>query len=350
MREESPVNTSITEQENQLTQGTTPKARLEADLKIARQVFEDEADGLLKMSKSLNAEFGHALDLIENRVISGDEGRVIVSGMGKSGHIGRKIAATLASTGTPSFFVHPGEASHGDLGMVTPKDVLILLSKSGESAELADIIHYSRRFSIPLIAITAKPDSTLGTNADAVLQLPPNGEACSLGLAPTTSTTVSLAVGDAIAVALLERRGFSAADFKTFHPGGKLGQNLIRVKELMHSAEETPLAQQGITMADALLEMTQKSFGCVGITDGRGELIGIVTDGDLRRHMAPNLLDLNATDIMTKNPQSVSPEALAAEALATMNSRAITSLFVVGEDKKPVGIIHMHDCLRAGIS
>ncbi len=324
--------------------------RIAADLQVARQVLTAEADALTRLREDLDATFSHALDLLEHRVLASEYGRVIISGMGKSGHIGRKIAATLASTGTPSFFVHPGEASHGDLGMITQHDALILLSKSGESSELADIIHYSRRFGIPLIAITADPNSTLGVNADAVLRLPANGEACPLGLAPTTSTTVSLALGDAIAVALLERRGFSASDFKAFHPGGKLGQRLLKVKELMHAGDEVPLITEGTSMADALIEMTQKSFGCVGIVNQDNCLVGIVTDGDLRRHMAPNLLDLSVSDIMTANPRTVGPDALAAEALAIMNSKSITSLFVLSAESEPLGIIHMHDCLRSGVS
>ncbi|MBN2751395.1 MAG: KpsF/GutQ family sugar-phosphate isomerase, partial [Rhodospirillaceae bacterium] len=321
-----------------------------SDLTAARHVLEAEAAALLRMSETLGIDFTRALDLLEGRVLASDHGRVIVSGMGKSGHVGRKISATLASTGTPSFFVHPAEASHGDLGMITRQDALILLSKSGETPELADIIAYSRRFLIPLIAITERNDSALGAAADVTLTLPADGEACPLGLAPTTSTTATLALGDAIAVALLERRGFSASDFKAFHPGGKLGQRLLRVRELMHPLPDVPLISLDAHMADALIVMSEKSFGCVGITDPQGCLAGIITDGDLRRHMAPELLDMPTRRVMTANPKTIQPETLAAEALGIMNDRAITSLFVVETNGHPVGIIHMHDCLRAGVS
>ncbi|WP_337996744.1 KpsF/GutQ family sugar-phosphate isomerase [Oleispirillum naphthae] len=325
-------------------------ARVASDLTAARHVLEAEAKALAEMSAALGAEFTRALDLLENRLLASEHGRVIVSGMGKSGHIGRKISATLASTGTPSFFVHPAEASHGDLGMITRDDALILLSKSGETPELADIIAYSRRFSIPLIAITEGRGSALGSAADVVLALPVNGEACPLGLAPTTSTTATLAMGDAIAVALLERRGFSASDFKTFHPGGKLGQRLLRVRELMHPLPEAPLIPPETRMADALIVMSAKSFGCVGIVDAAGVLAGIITDGDLRRHMSPDLLEAKAGAVMTASPKTVSPDALAAEALGIMNDLKITSLFAVTPEGNPVGLIHMHDCLRAGVS
>ena len=324
--------------------------RIASDLTAAHHVLEAEAAALLRMSAGLGDDFSHALNLLEERVLASDHGRVIVSGMGKSGHIARKISATLASTGTPSFFVHPAEASHGDLGMITRQDALILLSKSGETTELADIIAYSRRFSIPLIAITERQTSALGSAADVTLVLPADGEACPLGLAPTTSTTASLALGDAIAVALLERRGFSASDFKTFHPGGKLGQRLLKVRELMHPLPDVPLIAPDARMADVLIVMSQKSFGCVGIVGDDGRLAGIITDGDLRRHMAPNLLDMPASRVMTANPKTVGAEALAAEALGIMNDCSITSLFVLTADAHPIGLIHMHDCLRAGVS
>ncbi len=324
--------------------------RVASDLAAARHVLEAEAAALSRMSADLGDDFSRALDLLEGRVVASEHGRVIVSGMGKSGHIGRKISATLASTGTPSFFVHPAEASHGDLGMVTRQDALILLSKSGETAELADIIAYSRRFAIPLIAITERASSALGSAADICLTLPADGEACPLGLAPTTSTTATLALGDAIAVALLERRGFSASDFKTFHPGGKLGQRLLKVRDLMHPLPEVPLIDRDTRMGDALIVMSQKSFGCVGIVDADARLVGIITDGDLRRHMAPDLLDMPAHAVMTASPKTANPDGLAAEALGTMNDRKITSLFVVSADGRPVGLIHMHDCLRAGVS
>lgn len=328
---------------------TPPDTQVASDLAAARHVLEAEAAALSRMSADLDADFSRALDLIEARVVASEHGRVIVSGMGKSGHIGRKISATLASTGTPSFFVHPGEASHGDLGMITRQDALILLSKSGETAELADMIAYSRRFAIPLIAITERRDSALGKAADVVLALPHNGEACPLGLAPTTSTTASLAIGDAVAVALLERRGFSATDFKVFHPGGKLGQRLLKVRELMHAEPEVPLIALAAPMSEALIVMSAKSFGCVGIVDAAGLLAGIITDGDLRRHMAPDLLERPAAEVMTRSPLTVGPDSLAAEALGLMNDRKVTSLFVVA-DGRPVGLVHMHDCLRAGVS
>ena len=331
------------------TPATPPDARVASDLAAARHVLEAEIAGLSRMAADLDADFSRALDLIEARVVASEHGRVIVSGMGKSGHIGRKISATLASTGTPSFFVHPGEASHGDLGMITRQDALILLSKSGETAEIADMIAYSRRFGIPLIAITERRDSALGRAADVVLALPANGEACPLGLAPTTSTTASLAIGDAVAVALLERRGFTATDFKVFHPGGKLGQRLLKVRELMHAAPEVPLIGMTAPMSEALIVMSAKSFGCVGIVDAAGLLAGIITDGDLRRHMAADLLERPAAEVMTKGPRTLGPDSLAAEALGLMNDRKITSLFVV-EGGRPVGLVHMHDCLRAGVS
>jgi arabinose-5-phosphate isomerase len=269
--------------------------------------------------------------------------------MGKSGHIARKIAATFASTGTPAQFVHPAEASHGDLGMVTPADAVVALSNSGETFELADIINYTRRWSIPLIAITSRGDSALGSAADVTLLLPNVGEAGLIGIAPTTSTTMMLALGDALAVALLERKGFSAEDFHLLHPGGKLGQKLLRVADLMHVGKELPLIGTEAGMQQAILEISAKTYGCVGIVDAKGELAGIITDGDLRRHMGDDLLHRSAVDIMTAHPRTIRPGALAAEALHVMNEKAITSLFVI-EDGKPVGIVRMHDCLKAGVA
>jgi arabinose-5-phosphate isomerase len=274
--------------------------------------------------------------------------RVIVTGMGKSGHIANKIASTLASTGTPAVFVHPAEASHGDLGMITGDDVVIALSNSGETSELADLVTYTRRFKIPLIAITGRANSTLAVAADVALVLPNTPEACPMGLAPTTSTTVMLALGDALAVAMLERKGFSADDFHLLHPGGKLGRLLLRVAGIMHTGDEVPLIGGDRSMADTLLLMTSKSFGCAGIVDDDGRLKGIVTDGDLRRHMSGDLLSLKTEEVMTADPLSVQPSTLASEALGFMNARSITTLFVV-EDGRPVGIIHIHDCLRAGV-
>lgn len=316
----------------------------EDGLASARRVLRLEAAGIDALAKSLDESFTRALQLLE-RVT----GRVIVTGMGKSGHIARKIAATIASTGTPASFVHPGEASHGDLGMVTEHDAVIALSNSGETAELADLVTYAKRFEIPLIGITGSGASTLAGAADVALVLPDSREACPMGLAPTTSTTVMLALGDAIAVALLERKGFSADDFHLLHPGGKLGRMLLRVRAIMHSDDAVPIAPREMAMSEALLIMTAKSFGCVGIIDDTGRLQGIVTDGDLRRHMSDNLLSLTAGEVMTPRPRTISPDALASEALGVMNSRSITNLFVV-EDGRPVGIIHVHDCLRAGVA
>ena len=312
-------------------------------LASAERVLRQEAAALTLLADSLNDHFPRALDLL--LAVSG---RVVVTGMGKSGHIAHKIAATLASTGTPSQFVHPAEASHGDLGMVTPKDAVLALSNSGETAELSDLINYTRRWHIPLVGITSGTGSALGSAADVTLALPKVTEAGTLGLAPTTSTTMMLALGDAIAVALLERRGFSAEDFKQFHPGGNLGQRLLRVAELMHVGSEVPLVAQDTVMSVAILEMTAKTFGCVGVVDGEGRLTGIITDGDLRRHMGKDLLEMRTDEVMTHAPMTIRAPALAAEALGIMNDRSITSLFVL-EDERPIGIIRLHDCLRAGL-
>jgi arabinose-5-phosphate isomerase len=315
----------------------------EGDLEAARRVLSAEAEALTKLAGSLDAHFVRALD-----VLAGASGRVIVTGMGKSGHIARKIAATLASTGTPALFVHPSEASHGDLGMITKADAVLALSNSGETQELNDIIAYSKRLGIPLVAMTAGPASSLAESCDVALILPENGEACPMGLAPTTSTTLMLALGDAIAVALLERNGFSAEDFQNYHPRGRLGQKLLRVAELMHDGEELPLVEADSLMSEVLLVMTAKRFGCAGVINARGQLAGIVTDGDLRRHMSDGLLAQPARLVMTANPKTIRPKALAAEALGLMNEKKITSLFVV-ENGRPVGILHIHDCLRAGV-
>lgn len=316
------------------------------DLASARRTIDKEVEALRMMENDLNGNLTKALDLMQNT-----KGRVIVTGMGKSGHIGNKIAATLASTGTPSFFVHPGEASHGDLGMITEEDIVIGISNSGETKELSDIISYCKRYGIPLIAITKNPTSALGKAGDILLQLPDDGEACPLGLAPTSSTTATLVLGDILAVALLERKGFTKTDFNRRHPGGKLGSFLMKVSELMHKGSEIPLVSQNATMQEAMLEMTSKMLGCVGITDNDGHLIGIITDGDLRRKMSSDLLSKKASEIMTHNPKTTVPDILAVEALKIMNStgKGITVLFVI-ENDKPVGIIHMHDCLRAGVA
>ncbi len=320
------------------------------DIGVARRVLAIEADALRAMADGLDEHFVRAVALLEAASAAG--GRIVVSGMGKSGHVGRKIAATLASTGTPALFVHPAEASHGDLGMIMAGDAVLALSNSGETAELADVVAHTRRFGLPLVAITGRGGSTLATAADVGLILPNAPEASPVGPAPTTSTTMQLALGDAIAVALLTRRGFGAADFRTFHPGGKLGAKLRRVRDLMHSADELPLAPAGMSMRDALLVMTARRFGCLGVTDSAGRLAGIITDGDLRRSMGPDLLERRTADVMTKAPLTIGPDALAGEALRVMNGpeRSVTALFVVNTDHQPVGILHIHDLLRAGVA
>ncbi len=323
-----------------LPDGTTA----ERDLAVARRVLELEGAGLAALASQLDGSFVGALDRLAQV-----KGRVIVTGMGKSGHIARKLASTLASTGTPALFVHPGEASHGDLGMITPQDAVIALSNSGNTSELAAIIHYTRRFAIPLIAITGGTASQLAGEADVALLLPRTPEACPLGLAPTTSTTMMLALGDALAVALLERRGFSAQDFQVLHPGGALGARLLRVKDLMHVAPRLPLVATDTPMSEAILAMSAQPFGCVGIVDAQGQLAGIITDGDLRRHMGDGLLSQSAAAVMTRGAKTIRPQALAAEAIGFMNDRRILSLFVV-EDERPIGIVQLYDCLRAGVA
>ncbi len=312
------------------------------DIAVGRALLKQEIAGLNALADALDSNFTAAVDMIFRL-----RGRLIVSGMGKSGHIARKIAATLASTGTPSFFIHPGEASHGDLGMVTVEDGMLLLSNSGETAELKDMIAYSRRFSIPLIAMVRRKASMLVDAADVSLLLPEVPEASATG-APTTSTTMMLALGDAIAIALTDRRGFTVEDFQAFHPGGKLGQRFVRVCDLMHDGDELPLVTSETPMQEVLLVITAKRFGCAGVVDADGSLLGIITDGDLRRHMNKDLLQQTAGEIMTANPFTIRAQALAAEALNIMNERAITSLFVC-DDNKPIGILHIHDCLRAGV-
>ncbi len=316
-----------------------------ADLEVARRVLRIEIAGLAALVDELDGAFSAAVDLLAQV-----RGRVTVTGMGKSGHVARKIAATFASTGTPAQFVHPGEASHGDLGMIAENDAVLALSNSGDTAELGDIVAYCKRFRIPLLAMTRRHGSSLADAADVTLLLPPSAEACPMGLAPTTSTTMMMALGDALAVALLERKGFSAGDFQVLHPGGQLGRRLLRVSDLMHGGEAMPLVARGTTMAEALVVMTTKSFGCVGVVDRPGRLIGIVTDGDLRRHMGDGLLRLAVEDVMSARPKIIRPQALAAEALGQMNAQSITSLFVVDEQQRPLGILHIHDCLRAGVA
>ena len=296
------------------------------------------------MCDGLGAAFVAAVETIRNA-----RGRVIVTGMGKSGHVGRKIAATLASTGTPAFFVHAADASHGDLGMITSDDVMLALSWSGETEELKDLINYSRRFRIALIAVTAIADSTLGKSADVVLAMPATREACPHNLAPTTSSLMQLALGDALAIALLESRGFSAMDFGVFHPRGQLGAALKFVRNVMHSGNAVPLIKRGAPMSEAIVEMSAKGFGCVAVAEPGGKLAGVITDGDLRRHMRGDLLQARVDDVMTTAPKVVRPDQLVSEALQLLNSSKITALIVV-EHGKPVGIVHFHDLLRAGLA
>jgi arabinose-5-phosphate isomerase len=314
----------------------------------ALRTLEAGSGGITALSAAIHDGLGQSF-IAAVDLISAARGRLIVTGMGKSGHVGRKIAATFASTGTPAFFVHPSEASHGDLGMITPDDAIMALSWSGETAELKDLIDYSRRFKIGLIAVTAVIDSTLGRAADVVLAMPQAREACPHNLAPTTSTLMQAALGDALAIALLESRGFTAVEFGRFHPGGRLGAMLKFVRDIMHTGAEIPLATVGARMSEAIAEMTAKTFGCVGITDRRGHLVGIITDGDLRRHMSANLLDLAVEEVMTPQPRTVRPDQLVSEALELLNSSKKTQLMVV-DGGKPVGVVHFHDLLRAGVA
>jgi len=314
----------------------------------AARTLQLETEGLSALKAAL------ASDLIDSfaaavAVLRGCRGRVIITGMGKSGHVGLKVAATLSSTGTPAYFVHPSEASHGDLGMITRDDVIVAFSWSGETVELGNIVSYSRRFAVPLIAVTSNPRSTLAEAAELVLALPQAKEACPHGLAPTTSTVMQLALGDCLAMALLDSKGFTAHDFKTFHPGGQLGARLKFVSDLMHRGDRLPLARADSVMTEAIVVMTEKALGCLGVIDENGFLKGIVTDGDLRRHMGNGLLSRRVQEIMTPAPKTVSPDLLASAALEMINSSKITTLFVV-ENGRPVGIIHIHDLLRAGVA
>lgn len=309
-----------------------------------REAINQEAEALKLLAQSLDHSFAEAVEIFSNKGC-----RVVVSGMGKSGHIGKKIAATFASIGVPSFFVHPGEASHGDMGMITPQDTLLLLSHSGETNELRQILDYSRRFYIKTIAITSKINSSLAEIADICLVYPDLPEACPMGLAPTTSTTMMLALGDALAIAALTNRNFTPTDFRIFHPGGNLGRQLAKVQEFMHThAKELPLVESGIIMQECVRHMNLYGFGCVGIVDKNKELMGIITDGDLRRHLNKNFLTEAVDEVMTKNPVTISSESLMAEALAVMQKKSITSLFIC-KDKIPVGLLHIHDCLKAGV-
>jgi arabinose-5-phosphate isomerase len=317
-------------------------------LDSAQRTLEAEAGGISALVAALRDGLGG--DLVQAvELIQAAKGRVIVTGMGKSGHVGRKISATLSSTGTPSFFVHPGEASHGDLGMITEDDVIMALSWSGETTELKDLIDYSRRFQIGLIALTANADSTLARASDVALILPQAREACPHNLAPTTSSLMQLALGDALAIALLDSRGFTAIKFKLLHPGGRLGAMLKFVRDIMHTGHELPLVPLGTRMAEAIAEMTAKTFGCVGIVDADGHLAGIITDGDLRRHMSAELLGRAVETIMTRDPVTVRPGQLVSEALEMLNTSKKTQLIVVDE-RRPVGIVHFHDLLRAGVA
>jgi arabinose-5-phosphate isomerase len=321
---------------------------LGAAIASAARTLQLETEGLSALKAAL------ASDLIDSfaaavEVLRACRGRVIVTGMGKSGHVGLKVAATLSSTGTPSYFVHPSEASHGDLGMITRDDVIVAFSWSGETVELGNIVSYSRRFAVPLIAVTSNPRSTLAEAAELVLAMPHAKEACPHGLAPTTSTVMQLALGDCLAMALLDSKGFTARDFKALHPGGQLGARLKFVSDLMHKGDRLPLTAADAVMTEAIVVMTEKALGCLGVVDDNGFLKGIITDGDLRRHMGDGLLSRRAQEIMTPAPKTVSPDLLASAALEMINSSKITTLFVV-ENGRPVGIIHIHDLLRAGVA
>ena len=321
------------------------QSQMELDRISAIKTIDSEIDTINHLKDSVKAEnLTKALDFMQN-----SKGRIIITGMGKSGHIGRKIAASLASTGTPSFFVHPAEASHGDLGMITEDDVVVAISNSGESRELIDILNYCKRFGIKLIAVTKNAESSLGKAGDVVLELPNNGEACPLGLAPTSSTTATLVLGDILTVGMIERKGFSKEDFNDRHPGGKLGSILKRVSDLMHSGQEMPILDENSNMQAVLLEMTSKRLGCVGFINQTGDLTGILTDGDLRRCLSSKILEEKAIDLMTRNPKTVSPNAMTAEALKIMHDKKITNLFVL-EGKKPIGVIHIHDLLNNGVA
>lgn len=328
----------------------TPSATSAASPSVesALRTLDAEASGITALAHALQSDLGNAFDAAVD-LVRNAKGRLIVTGLGKSGHIGKKMAASFASTGTPSFFVHAAEASHGDLGMITTDDVILALSWSGETAELKNLINYSRRFRIGLIAMTSEANSTLGAAADVVLTLPKAREACPHNLAPTTSSVMQLALGDALMVALLESRGFTALDFGTLHPSGKLGAMLKFVRDLMHTGDAVPLKPLGTSMSDALVEMTSNNFGCVGIVDDAGHIVGIVTDGDLRRHMRPDLMAASVDEVMTKNPKTVGPDLLASEALEILNASKITTL-IVTDGKKPVGIVRLHDILQVGVA
>lgn len=310
---------------------------------IGARVLRSEGEALVNFADSLTSSFHLAIKKMLHC-----EGRVIVSGIGKSGHVARKISSTLASTGTPSFYVHPSEASHGDLGMIRPEDVCILISNSGETSELGDIIAHTRRFAIPMIAITKKPKSALGSASDVVLPLPDVPEACLIGMAPTTSTTLSLALGDALAIALMELRDFKPENFRTYHPGGKLGAQLTKVSQLMHSGDSVPVVLAKTFMSEVILTMTSKGFGIAGVVEN-GALIGVVSDGDLRRNLV-GLMEKTAGEVATPNPVTIRSYSLAEEALRVMNTKSIGALLVVDDTNAPIGVLNIHDCLRAGVA
>jgi arabinose-5-phosphate isomerase len=324
----------------------TDAALQQLALTEARDAIRLESAGLERLADGLDGSFVALVELIRKA-----PGRVILSGVGKSAHVARKAAATLASTGTPAQFVHGGDASHGDLGMITKADVVVIYSKSGETRELEDLANYCVRFEIPLALVTQNPASRLGRAANIVVQLPEVPEACEITEAPTTSTTMMMALGDALAVVLLRRRDFKAADFHVFHPGGTLGSALLTVGEVMHSGDKLPLVNADVSVGQAIIEMTSKGFGCTGVIDEAGNLLGIVTDGDLRRHMANGLLEQTAAEIMTKGPRTIEGTELLSEALRRMTTLTpkISAIFVV-EGTVPVGIVHLHDCLRAGVA
>lgn len=330
------------------TQDVSVENQDEQLIASAQRTLDLERSGLealqTALADGLSQHFAKAVHLMREA-----RGRVIVSGIGKSGHIAQKVAATLASTGTPAFFVHPSEAAHGDLGMITRDDVLLAFSWSGETAEFSGLMTYAGRFAVPIISVTSRAESTLAGASAVALVLPQSKEACPHGLAPTTSTAMQLALGDCLAVALLESKGFSATDFKVFHPGGQLGAKLKFVSDIMHSGADLPLAGGAMAMSEALVIMTEKSLGCIGVTGDSGALVGMITDGDLRRHMGPDMLSLTVAEIMTKNPKTIAPDLLASAALELVNSMSITAVFVV-EDGKPVGLVHVHDLLRSGIA
>ena len=322
------------------------------DIKRAVYVLTEEGEALKTLASMINGDFSKAIEtIVKMKSEAHMSGRLIIAGIGKSGHVARKIAATLASTGTPSYFVHPGEASHGDMGMITDRDVVLLLSNSGENAELSDLIHYTRRYGIPLISMTSNADSTLGKHSDMCLLLPPVGEVCPHGLAPTTSTTMMIAMGDALAVVLLERMGLTQEQYKVFHPGGKLGQKLMSVADVMVSGDALPVVDVNARMDEALLILTEKNLGCALVFDGK-ELLGIVTDGDLKRHMSPDLLQKPVCDIMSTEPKSIGKEELAVRALDIMTKvpgQYVTSL-IVRDNGEACGLIRLQDCLQAGIA